>query len=47
MVHLLKHLGVGGSRADVTVNGSFLPGAEGMLQERDAQSLGLRGCVSL
>lgn len=43
----MKYLGVGGSRGDVTVTGSVLPGAGGVLRERDAQSLVLRGCVPL
>lgn len=43
----MKHLGVGGSRGDVTVTGSVLPGPGGVLRERDTQSLVLHGCVSL
>lgn len=35
----MKSLGVGGSRADVTVTGSVLPGAKGVLWEWDTQSL--------
>lgn len=31
----MKYLGVGGSRADVMMTVSALPGAEGILQERN------------
>lgn len=43
----MKYVGVRGSRDGVTMTGSVLPAAEGVLQEWDTQSLVLHGCVNL
>lgn len=43
----MKYLGVGGSRDDVMVTISTLPGAESILQERNPQSSITRACVSV
>lgn len=43
----MKYLGVGGSRADVMMTVSALPGAEGILQERNPWSSITWACISV